>query len=219
MQIIIKKQISENCILGVGIIPENINLIRTGIFLYLNKTEIENFNKIKNEKRKKEWLSTRFLLFEITGSYCEIKYEKNGKPYLENNYNISVSHSHDIVAILLSKNQNLGIDIEKISDKIERIAVKFMHIHEINAVEEKKRRKFLYANWCAKETMFKIYSKGDLDYKKELKIEPFKIDTEGTFEGSINKSSLKKKFLLNYIFFNPKSNKNDEYLLVWHCGK
>ena len=72
-------------------------------------------NKIKSKKRALEILCTRTLLMQM-GEKGEISYNIDGAPKLSNNKYISISHSSEIVSIILSNN-NCGIDIEKISSK------------------------------------------------------------------------------------------------------
>ena len=120
-------------------------------------------NKIKSKKRALEILCTRNLLIQM-GEKREISYNSNGAPQLSNNKYISISHSREIVSIILSNN-NCGIDIEKISSK---------PIQAYNRFESAK--KFIDENsdfatliWSAKECIFKLYQKGNINFKDDIK--------------------------------------------------
>ncbi len=182
----------------------------------LSYVEIENYNSIKNEKRKCEWLAVRILFFEMNDKHYEIKYYKYGKPFVENNYCISISHSNGVVAVIKTKNNNKGIDIEKISERIYRIAYKFLNKKENHLICKNNKLKYLYLNWCAKETMYKIYSKGSLDFKKNLNVEIKNIEQQGTINCEIIKNQFNCQYTLNYKFLDVK--KKNDFLLVWYSG-
>jgi len=57
--------------------------------------------------------------------------------------------------------------------------------------------------WSAKETLYKLYNKKELDFKKHLLIEPFSlVQTEKFFFGTINKDNLTKKQKIHFKFYN-----------------
>ena len=71
--------------------------------------ELQRFNA---PHRKQEWLSVRALLFRLLGMHKEVCYEPSGKPYLaDNSYFISISHTKGYVAVILSEEKPVGIDI------------------------------------------------------------------------------------------------------------
>ena len=70
------------------------------------------FNKLKNNKRKLEYFCTRLLLKEFE-SNLKINYNKYGAHILNDNKYISISHSNNLAAIIIS-DKKVGIDIEKI---------------------------------------------------------------------------------------------------------
>ena len=213
MKILYKKK-TENCKLIVAEIISATDSLYSELLDDFSENDITVYQNIKNEKRKKEWLGIRILLKNIFGKYIEIKYGNYGSPYIENDYNISISHSNNLISLILCKKIEVGIDIEKISPKIARIALKFMKQTEIDSVSDNEIE-FMYANWCGKETLYKIYKKGGLDYRKHLKISTSKIEKSGTLTGKISFNEINKEYTLNYTFIN--STDNEKFLLVWHC--
>jgi len=94
--------------------------------LSLSTQEIEQLSLINNKNRRLEWLCTRYLLKQLLNKDIRIHYDAHHKPYLDNNsFNISISHSKSLVGIYLNKEKYLGLDIEEISNKIDKISVKF----------------------------------------------------------------------------------------------
>jgi phosphopantetheinyl transferase len=183
----------------------------------ISENEKDEYFKISNEKRKKEWLSIRILLKQILGKYQSIFYFPNGKPYLIADYNISISHTTDVLSIILSKFQNPGIDIEIRREKIYKLAHKFMKANEIDFFSGENRFMFIMLNWCAKETVFKMQTQGNIDFKNDIEIPAQMIGNSGKIEAFFNKENSRKEYQINYKFFNSEFMKN-KYLMTWCEG-
>jgi 4'-phosphopantetheinyl transferase len=54
------------------------------------------------------------------------------KPYIEQEegHFVSISHSADLVVVMISESEERGVDVELIRPKILRIAHKFIHVEE-----------------------------------------------------------------------------------------
>ncbi len=156
----------NNCIISLWEINETLDALMQ---LSANR-KIPDFN---NEKRKKEYLASRLLLKDIAPN-TKITYNEYSAPKLENGEHISISHSKNLVAIIISK-QKVGLDIEKISEKPLRLSSKFIsdNTHQ-NLTKEKTT-----LIWCVKEAIFKWYQKGNVDFKKDIKIKEFEIMERG----------------------------------------
>ena len=105
----------EKYVLGVWEINESLRDLN-------NNFKDEYFKELKNKKRKLEYACTRLLLNQID-SDLKISYNKYGAPILNKKKKISISHTNNLAAIIISNNK-VGIDIEKISDKPLKIAGK-----------------------------------------------------------------------------------------------
>ncbi len=122
---------------------------------------------LKNEGRKKEFLAVRALLHEMLGDGVgEITHNEAGKPMLKG-YRVSVSHTQGFAAIIVSKTKEVGVDVEYISDRVKRIASKFMRKDEKASDVDS-----LLVHWCAKETVYKLFSDQNLQYE-EMRVKPF----------------------------------------------
>lgn len=210
MGLIIKKHFNEDVVLGIWEITEDYDTLRS--FLYLDEHDIETVEKFKNHQRKLEWLSVRTLLKNMLGGDSKIVYGPERKPYLKNNsHNISISHSKNLTAILISKKKRVGLDLEFMSDKILRIADKFLRPEELESIDEEQKIYHLYLHWCAKEALYKICDKVDINFVTNLNIEPFNPKEKGIITGNVNNSYMNEKFTLSY--FNHKN-----YSIVW-CYK
>jgi 4'-phosphopantetheinyl transferase len=161
------QKIEENdCQIAIWDMSESLDsLIRSSISLELSK--------FKTEKRKKEFLASRLLLNELLPN-ASISYNKYGAPEIGNNHFISISHSKNLAAIIISKNK-VGLDIEIISGKPLRLASKFISKDSHNPLSKEKATLI----WCCKEAVFKWHQKGSVDFIADIKIKPFIIKEKG----------------------------------------
>src|SRR6195952_3776110 len=114
--------------------------------LQLDEREKAYYEQLSVGKRNLHWLGTRVLLRKLlrTDEYIDCKVDSHGKPYLVNlPYHISLSHSFDYAAVMIGK-RPVGIDIEQIKQKVERIAHKFMRDEELKFINEPDKIKQLY---------------------------------------------------------------------------
>lgn len=210
MGLLLKNEISKDCLMGIWEITEDLNeLLSIHKFDDEDKKHFDNFT---NKNRKLEWIATRILLKKLLSENKKIIYNKNGKPFLsDNSYKISISHSKKLVILILSKTHDVGIDIENIlSERINKVRSKFLSEKEINSINLKNRTSQLYVYWCAKEALYKIFNEKNLNFKQNIFIEPFILKKRGSFKGNITIQKLTNKFLLNYLFLN-------NYVMVWCC--
>ena len=161
--------------------------------LQLSQVEEEQIQRIKG-RRKLEWLAGRYLLHKMSGRSIRgicLK-DEYGKPYLENSpYHISISHSHDMAAVIAAP-QRVGIDIQFIVEKIDRIAHKFMRPEELESLKASTRLEQLHIYWGAKESLYKAYGRRLLDFREHIAITPFSFKPAGaTIKGRIRKRSIR----------------------------
>ena len=79
-----------------------------------------------------------------------------------------------MAAVVLSNEFPVGIDIEKINPRVLRIKNKFLHADEIQSVsglDEQSLISRLTLYWSIKETVYKWWGKGGVDFVKDIKIE------------------------------------------------
>lgn len=196
--------------------PEIINLLNCKIGILSLKTDFAGlmqsfqfseqeaieFQEIKHENRKKEFLAVRIILRHVTGEKCEIIYNENGKPKIKNiPYFISISHSSDFATVIVSE-ANTGIDVENIFRNTDIVASRFLSENEKADIDNSlnpKLQQLLY--WCAKEAAFKFSKNAEIEFKSQIKIERFETDTEGgNFNGQIAKEQKFTKLKFNYFF-------------------
>ena len=159
-----------------------------------------DLSKFKTEKRKKEFLASRLLLQELC-SNATIIYNEFGAPTLNNEKFISISHSKELVSIIIS-DQQVGMDIEQISEKALKLAPKFVAEKNLNNLTKEKATLI----WCIKEAVFKWHQKGKVDFIKDIIIPEFSEKDKGQIKVYFKN----KELILNY-------QKINNHYLVYVC--
>jgi len=209
MAIIKNESFECGCQLGIWKITEDFNTLRSR--LKLTREELDTLERFTHMPRKIEWLSVRVLLNEMSGNQLSIQYNGNRKPFIKgNSYYISISHSRDLTSILLSSKRKVGIDLEYMSHRIGNISDRFINSSESVTGDDEQRKYHLYIHWCAKEALYKICDKQDINFRDNLTIEEFQPQEEGWLNGWVKNKSRNELFRLNY--FNLGN-----YVVVWTC--
>jgi 4'-phosphopantetheinyl transferase len=123
-------------------------------------------------KRELEKKGTSFLLQTLFAEETAISYLSSGKPVLTNrSEHISLSHSHGKLVLAVNTEENTGVDIELIREKVLRIRHKFVgeaEDHHFNTDDAES----LTRVWAAKEAMYKAYGEKEIDFKSQLLVKP-----------------------------------------------
>jgi 4'-phosphopantetheinyl transferase len=170
--------------------------------LQLDEHERAQFNRLSLNKRNLHWLGVRVLLRTMlnTKEYIDCKIDEHGKPYLVTiPYHISLSHSFDYAAVMMSKSRPVGIDIEQIRDKVERIADKFMRPSELEFIGDADKIKQLYACWCAKEAVYKCYGQKEVSFVHNISLQPFKFVQGGSVNARLKKGKADLEYKVDYL--------------------
>lgn len=203
MPVILHREINESTSLAVWKIEEEPeDLLK---LLQLNAEEKRYYDSFKGSQRILHWLSSRVLLRTLidTSEYINLEVDEYGKPYLVNfPFYISLSHSGDYAAVIISKNVQVGVDIELIGPRIEKIVTRFLSEEEQGFISTSERLAHLYACWSAKESAFKWYGKGQLPFIGGLVIAPFRYQQEGNFQLELIKENYRIPLMVSYESLN-----------------
>ncbi len=136
------------------------------------------------------------------------------KPFLpDESYHFSISHCGDYAAAIVSSTQRVGVDVELVTHRVNKIRHKFLHISELEAwnieiLEEEEKFKTLTLLWSAKEALFKWWGRGEVDFSECMHIESTPLKEKGQLNAVFQKDAFKQKLVLNYQLTNELS-------LVW----
>ena len=110
--------------------------------------------RFKSRRRRQEYLAVRALLVELSGGVLpEVSYDDNGRPWLPDGRHVSFSHTDGYAAVLMSETEEVGVDIERRSERVARVARLFLrHDEKVLSVEE------MLVAWSAKEAVYKLFS-------------------------------------------------------------
>lgn len=159
-------------------IEESFDVLSNNVELTENCTN--RVANMKSEIHRRAFMSIRQLLAIVGYTDHDLYYDENGKPHLNNDKYISITHSFNFSAIIISDNE-VGIDIEKQRLKILRIAHKFTPIQEYRTIanEDALMRKLTIV-WCAKESLYKSFSEKSVSFLQHIDVDEFDLDHDRT---------------------------------------
>lgn len=170
--------------------------------------------EIVHPQKRLQHLAGRYLLPFLFPDfpYNEIEIADTRKPFLLNEqYHFSISHCSNYAAAIVSSDKRVGVDVELITPRIERIKHKFLHPIEkrfINSQLTSQQINLLTLLWSAKEAMYKWYGLGEVDFSEMMRTFPFKLNATGEIEAVFIKDAFQKKLTLDYRL-------NEGLSMVW----
>lgn len=172
-------------------------------------TMFPGLDKISNPKRRLEWLAARSMIRHF-GHNGLVLYHPTRRPFLANSRShLSISHSYPLVAVIISANLLVGIDIESYKRSFVPVAHKFLSSREMIWVKPDDNKK-LSLIWSAKEALYKLPGMEGLG-GADMDIKPFENNGEsGELSASIRLGGTIQRFELNYFYLN-------DYQVVWVC--
>lgn len=166
--------------------------------------------RFRHRDRTRQWLASRVLLQDIL---AEMGYESgyglkklpDGRPELSiAGLHVSISHAGDYAAVAVSR-EKIGIDIERIGSRIQKVAHKFMNDGDMKRLNGQEDLVWMHTVWSAKEALFKYFPGGSIDFREHLHIDH--VEEDGLQCRVIREG---KEFLARvpYLYF-------DDYILAW----
>ncbi len=180
----------------------------------LNLGELDYFeldeydsNLIKAKKNKlvrEQFLAVRRTLQLEDPSY-KIRYDESGKPVINSDINISISHSKCMAAIVFSEHIKVGIDIEHKENKIINIQNKFLNDSEKLENGYQSNVDYLTMMWTAKESIYKALGIKGISFSDNIVIKNIKKN-----KGYGYYINGKEKYKFDLMFFSI-----DNYILCY----
>lgn len=135
------------------------------------------------ESQQLERLASRWLLLYLLGNeaYARLQKTPAGNLILEESHLcVSVSHSFPWAAAWLSDRPG-GVDIQVSTDTMQRIAPRILRPEELQNAQENTSYLLLHLHvfWGAKEALYKAHSLRGLDFRKNIRVEPFDFSIAG----------------------------------------
>jgi len=173
-----KSQLTKTTSLGIWKIEESPEHLKT--LIQLSPAEKNYYETLCSDLRKKHWLSYRNILASLMDKDSrELFYDAYGKPHSVNrNHHLSVTHSGIFSAAIVSTERAVGIDIEMVKDRVERVKEKFLNEEERESIGDQNRLEKLYICWGAKESLYKLYGKPEIEFVKDIFVGSFDYDQD-----------------------------------------
>lgn len=179
--------------------------------VHLDESEQIRYESFSHDLRKRHWLAYRALLRHLLFPLPPgIFYDNNGKPLLSSgSHHISVSHSGEFAAAACCEVHAVGIDIEQLKGRVERVKERFLSPSELASINQENRIEQLYIRWCGKEALYKLNGKPELDFRNDIHIHPFDYlcNTNRTCMATLRLNDTPLEYQLYY-------EKIEEYMLV-----
>ena len=170
----------------------------------LDEYDSNLINSKKNKLAKEQFLAVRKTLQLENPSY-KIRYDELGKPSINSDLNISISHSNFMAAVVFSSISKTGIDIELKDTKIVNIKDKFLNESEKLNAEYETNIDYLTEIWTAKESIYKALGIKGISFSNNIIIKKLSNDRA---QGYYINGKENDKFDL--IFFSI-----DDYILCY----
>jgi phosphopantetheine--protein transferase-like protein len=100
---------------------------------------------------------------------------------------------------MISKKSFVGIDIEQVKEKVERIAARFLSPDELAFIGTDNRIPKLYACWCAKEAVYKCYGQKEVSFMDDILLSPFTFTEQGQLSATLTKGVVKNQYNVGYL--------------------
>lgn len=152
--------------------------------------------------KRLEWLGGRYLLsrlFEEAGlDYQGLSKDEFGKPFpISSSWQISLSNAFPFVAAQIHPTMSVGIDIEIPRSKMVQVIPRILNDSEKQHAGNHLRKLCIY--WSAKETMYKIHGKRNLNFSTDILINPFQLGEEGLLTGELHTPGQNFQVKLNFL--------------------
>jgi len=164
--------------------------------------------------RQAQWLAGRVLVHALAQGAAwlgpqpfTVYNDATGRPWLAHGapgLAVSLSHSGQWVAALLAHEARVGIDVEMVRDKAQRLAAKFLAPHEWAAAQALAQAHPAAASahysllWSAKETLYKLAAQRGLIFKQQLLLGAFSPAPAGTIPGTLRLSGAETRHCICY---------------------
>ena len=188
---------------------QNINAVTKMGVWHITETEDFFLQQVPLQKEITHWrkrlqhLAGRFLLKELYPDFplTLIKIADTRKPFLEDEaYHFSISHCGDYAAVIVSKEYRVGVDVELVNDKIEKIIHKFLSRQEKTLLHQNDINTTATLLWSVKESVYKWKGSGGVDFIKHINIQSIEEkQDEGVVHCLFNKEI---PLQVHYLHFN-----------------
>lgn len=168
------------------------------------------YDSLANQAIRNRWLASRYAVQQVSQqSPLDVIKDQSGRPFLGvERKPLSLSHCEGFVAAIHA-DVSVGIDVERISSRVQKIKNYFMRDEELDLLGEENEA--LILAWSAKESIYKWFGEKHLGYKSQLCIRSIDFLTQSM----LVEINTKDHCLIQSVFFRQDSEK----VLTWTVGE
>ena len=164
--------------------------------------------------RQAQWLGGRVLVHRLAAEFdtlqadtLTVQNDPTGRPWLAEagpGVEISLSHSGAWVAAVLAIGGRVGVDVEIVRGKAQRIASRFLASSEARAAEEIALAAPALASahysllWSAKETLYKLAAERGIIFRKQLLLHSFAPQPSGQIPATLVVGAVETRHCICY---------------------
>ncbi|WP_303310487.1 4'-phosphopantetheinyl transferase superfamily protein [Hymenobacter sp. BT730] len=157
----------------------------------------------RDAARAQQWLGGRVLAHQLLAEFSfapsvVLLNDANGRPFFpeQPELAVSLSHSGEWVAALLSTRGRVGTDVELVRSKAQQLAPRFLSETEQADAGDDVVKHSLY--WSAKETLYKLHSRRALVFKEHIQLDPFGLREAGVLTGHLLTENFRSQHQIHY---------------------
>ena len=132
-------------------------------------------------RRRREYLTWRAVVRRELGRGVVVTYAPNGAPQVDCGVHIGISHSHNIVAVVIGDGP-CAVDTEPAGRSFEQVRRRYLSVTEAALSDDER---LPAAVWCAKETLYKLAGRPDTDFLRDIAVTAVDF-AAGTVRGTIH---------------------------------
>lgn len=166
----------------------------------LSKNLEREFRSIRADAIRLQWVASRFILQQLARTaVLELEKDAFGKPHFVHDTRfISLSHCQGFAAAV-SADVAVGVDVEVISNRVQRIKNRFLAADELQLLGDTDT--MLMLAWSAKEAVYKLYGQKGLLFRTDMHIQH--VDTlNNTVHITLSKADTISQLQVSYLFFD-----------------
>ena len=172
MPLMCEKTVGEGCRLALWRITESVDEFMSMASLAAFADEV--CLRYRADRRRCEVLAVRALLNHLVGEQVALLHNADGCPSLSDGQWVSISHTKGYAAVIVSTTMPVAVDIEFQSERVNKVVGRLLRADEQATT---LRERMLV--WCAKETMYKLFSSDHLELC-QMRVAHIKGNMEGT---------------------------------------
>jgi phosphopantetheinyl transferase len=192
MGLFYQQDINEFTRLGVWYIEEQADF-------FLKSVPLQR--EILHPHKRLQHLAGRYLLRYLFPDfpYRDILIADTRKPYVPgDSFHFSISHCGSHAAAIVSTRYRVGIDIEAFTPRVERILHKFLSPSELSFLDPAFPLRHAIVCWGAKEAIYKWYGEGEMNFIRDIPLEPFPFREQGSLVCRFDKTGQPQKLPLTF---------------------